>query len=192
MYKTVLFLLLFLALNFHFAYAQKIKEMKDHGKDYIIKQAIEFLNKQGVNTTEIAKKKANVMADEKFVFVNFYMGFKFQTKEKTYNTYTVYIGFSDNGTQVNYNDYDPTIRKYKLNIEDRKKIEFALNIDDYSKIIETGDSYEIKEKKEYFEVTYQSLDAAWSYQIDKKTKKIKELWHEHLIPPPADGFIEIK
>lgn len=166
--------------------------MKEQGKDYIVKQAIQFLNKQGVNTSEIVKKKVRVMTDEEFVFVYFYMGFMYEVKEKMYKTYTIYVGFSNNGAQINYNDYDPTIRKYKLTEKDKGKIALALNIYNYSKISEITDSYQIKEKKEYFEVTYQSSDAAWCYQIDKNSRKIKELWHEHLVPPPNNGFIEIK
>ena len=142
--------------------------MKQLNKNSIVNKAIEFLNKQGINTSEIIKKKAMVMADNEFVFVYFFMGFKYDVKEKLYKTYTIYVGFSDNGTQINYDDYNPNLRKYKLTIEDERKVKLTLKTDDFSKLIETGSSYEIKETKNYFEVTYQSSDAAWCYQIDKK------------------------
>jgi hypothetical protein len=189
---VLLSLSLLLIANFRLIHAQKVEKLKKSGKEYIVNQAIEYLNEQEVDTSEIKKKKARVMADNDFVFVYFHMGFKYEAKEKLYRNYIIYIGFSDNGTQVNYDDYDPTIRKYKLTPDDEAKIKLALNTDDYSRMIESGSSYEIKEEPGYFEVTYQSDDAAWCYQIDKKTKKLKELWHEHLAPPPFEDLKEIK
>jgi len=192
MHKTILLLVLCTSIFLKPVYSQKIEKMKELDKVSIVKHAIEYLEKQDINTVEIKKKNTKVMANDEFIFVYFYMGFKFEKKEKLYKTYTLYIGFSDNGTQINYNDYNPNRRKYKLNQSDRRKIKLALNNEDYSKLIETGSSYEIKEKRTYFEVTYQADDAAWCYQIDKKTRKITEQWHEHLVAPPPDNYKEIK
>ncbi len=192
MLKKVHLLFFLIVVIMGSVYSQKIEKLKKSGKKSIISEAIEFLNEEGINTSEIKKKKVRVMADNDFVFVYFSMGFKYEAKEKLYRNYIIYIGFSDNGTQVNYDDYDPTIRKYKLTPDDEAKIKLALNTDDYTRMVESGSSYEIKEEPGYFEVTYQSGDAAWCYQVDKKTKKIEELWHEHLVPEPFNDWKEIK
>ncbi len=190
--KKVQFLIFVLILIMEPVYSQKVEKLKKSGKGSIVNQAIEYLNEKGVNTSEIKKKKARVMADNDFVFVYFYMGFKYEAKERFYQTYTIYIGFSDNGTQVNYADYNPDNRKYKITLEDERKINLALNRTDYSKMIEAGSSYKIKEEPTYFEITYQSDDTARCYQIDKKAGKVKELWYEHLVPEPFNDLKEIK
>jgi hypothetical protein len=172
--------------------SQKITKMKTQGKNYIIKQALEFLNEEGVNTSEIANKNAKVMADDNTIFVHFLMGFQYKAKENVYKTYVIYVGFSDNGTQVNYGDYNPDIRKYKLTRDDERKVNLALMTKNYWELVETGCSYEIKEYQKYFEVTYQLDDAARCYQIDRTTRKVEELWHEHLEPMPIENLIEIK
>lgn len=94
---------------------------------------------------------------------------------------------------------NPEGRKTKDNVEvlynpatkDRQKIKFVLdalktdmesfNVNDLT----TEDEMVIIEEKRYYQVTLVSPHQESFYKIDKKTGKLYDSGHSHLIPPPA-------
>ena len=198
MNKFTFSFILILLFIIYGAQSQNIKKLKESGRDFIIQFSLEKLKEKKINSIPENPEKIKVLANSKEIIVFYNMGFKWNETEKSFNNFDLEVHLTEGKYSISPYDFDPVSKTYNLDKNQKKIIEFVIK--NKACPFATDERIQIKEEKEYYELTVSRgiEKGAECYHIDKKNGDKTMAWHE--TPNPQlkdyiendDKFIEIK
>ena len=164
---------------------EKIDSLKKLGRDSLIKLAVKKINEPGFDAK--AYDRITVKANVASLAVDFELSVRFYSSGMCYYD-KVFVSLAGNGSSGESIQGDCNNPKfYKLNQEQKKKVEFVFNsINKSDEIGHTknnqmpkGTTMEITEKLTHYYVEVSSWSTYSHYKVDKISGKISEANHKH-------------